>query len=69
MFVKPAAGVKVRDPISRLHLPEEGREVPEDTYWTRRLAGGDVVRASPVDETITDVVPVAQIPDSNDEDS
>lgn len=47
MFVKPAPGIRVRDPLSRLHLPEEGKEVPEDSFWTRRLRSGDVVRADP----------------------
>lgn len=45
MFVKPKAGLKVRDPITRQWLPDEGGEVPEDQFWTRRLLCGDVVRA------------------------
>jgi hypothetical protein len=44
MFVKPAPGTKVRDPISRLHIPESGVEVPESSYWIRRVQSGDVVR-------------------------
>jgi hypothetical protein len=44
MFVKPAPGLRVRDPISRLHLPEGGAEVPESSYWIRRVQSGDVVR-------------------------
>lgn len=47
MFVKPAPGLKVRDPLSRLHLPDEGKEVPEDSFWMRRLRSGDVVRVEP----------------------
>jgi hypothetical protein len=48
MFVKPAPGVKVRDPMSRLHIPELGVEVSAtDTYWARRLADGDVVEVTP----------------------
>lgn len=48
MFVKPAPGLRVRDPRSRLHIPETGIEVSEtDTYWARRLADGDVVLATP----------------------
>lgn len=48
MFVKPAPGLKIRDPRSRLHIPELGVEVSEvDTYWARRLADGDVVEAKP----------------------
>lgn len=46
MFVKPAPGLKVRDPISHLHLPDAGREVPEDSHWLRQLAAGDVVPAT-----------------------
>lgn len=46
MFVIPVAPL-VRDPISKKPLPAEGREVPESTYWLRRLACGDVVRGTP----------------------
>ncbi len=44
MFVKPAAGMLVRDPQTLQHLPEGGKEVPETAYWVRRLEAGDVVR-------------------------
>lgn len=54
MFVKPKPGLKVRDPKSLLHIPDSGAEVPEDSYWTRRLADGDVFRVESV-----------QIPDSS----
>jgi hypothetical protein len=47
MFVKPAEGLKVRDDASGQHLPAEGKEVPETTYWLRRLRSGDVVKAEP----------------------
>lgn len=48
MFVKPAAGLQVRDPVLRDLLPPEGREVPDyDPYWLRRLRDGDVIRATP----------------------
>lgn len=48
MFIKPAPGLVVRDPVSRLPLPESGREVPDtDTYWYRRIADGDVVISEP----------------------
>lgn len=43
MRVKPAPGINVRDPISLRHLPEEGKDVPENTYWKRRIKSGDVV--------------------------
>lgn len=48
MFVKPAAGLKIRDPFKRDHLPPEGREVPDgDLYWIRLLRDGDVVAVEP----------------------
>ena len=47
MFVKPAEGLKVRDPISLVHLPAEGAEVPESSFWLRRLRSGDVFATTP----------------------
>jgi hypothetical protein len=48
MFIKPAPGLKIRNPQSMLHIPETGLEVSDtDTYWARRLADGDVVLAKP----------------------
>lgn len=44
MFVKPKEGVNVRDPITKLHIPASGAEVPENTYWVRRVESGDVIR-------------------------
>ena len=52
MLIKPAPGIKVRCPASRLLVPELGLEVAEhDTYWLRRLADGDVVEAKPASPT------------------
>ena len=47
MYVKPSKGLKVRDPQLLDFLPDEGREVPETTYWHRRLRDGDVVSVTP----------------------
>ena len=48
MFVKPAEGLKIRDPFKKDHLPPEGREVPNgDLYWHRLLMDGDVIAAAP----------------------
>ncbi|MEX3690820.1 DUF2635 domain-containing protein [Paraburkholderia sp. BR14263] len=47
MHVKPAAGLKVRDPDLRDFLPDEGRVVPDSQYWLRRLRDGDVVPVEP----------------------
>lgn len=46
MFITPAPGRLVRDPITRQHIPESGADVPESPYWLRRLAAGDVVAAA-----------------------
>ena len=53
MFVKPVAGVVVRDPISKLPLPAEGREVASSSYWLRRIQGGDVELVTPAAEKST----------------
>ena len=55
MFIRPVEGRLVRDPVTKRHLPAAGAEVPESTYWIRRIEGGDVVRTSP------DVVSLIQI--------
>ncbi|WP_034627447.1 DUF2635 domain-containing protein [Desulfocurvibacter africanus] len=53
MFVKPSRpGLVVRDPVTKEPLSPEGREVPRNSFWTRRLTGGDVVTA-PRPETAT----------------
>ncbi|ENG7016036.1 DUF2635 domain-containing protein [Yersinia enterocolitica] len=46
MFVKPTAGRAVRDPVKGTLLPESGSEVPDNTFWHRRIQDGDVVQAS-----------------------
>lgn len=54
MFVKPGPDphnpgqlLIVRHLSTRRELPPEGEEVPDDMYWRRRLAHGDVVEAEP----------------------
>jgi len=43
MYVVPKKGVKVRLPDKpNDHLPEDGAEVPRNSYWLRRLNEGDV---------------------------
>ncbi len=43
MYVKPAPGLRIVDPILRDFLPEEGRLVTPTDYWHRRLRDGDVI--------------------------
>lgn len=47
MFIKASPGMRVRDPVTKRVLPEEGKEVPESTFWIRRLQDGDVVIVPP----------------------
>lgn len=47
VFVKPAPGARVRDPVTRELLPEAGAPVPLNAFWRRRLEDGDVVRTDP----------------------
>lgn len=44
MRVKPATpGSVIRDPHTRVQLPDEGARVPDNSFWQRRLRDGDVV--------------------------
>lgn len=44
MKVKPARpGLIIRDPHTRRALPDEGGDVPETSFWLRRLRDGDVI--------------------------
>lgn len=45
IFIKPAAGRRVRLHDGRL-VPPEGWEVDNDAIWQRRLRDGDVVLAA-----------------------
>lgn len=43
MLVKPAQGLKIRDPATRLIVPSEGMEVDHnDPFWARALRDKDV---------------------------
>ncbi|RTY53640.1 DUF2635 domain-containing protein [Pantoea sp. YU22] len=46
MFVKPKDGRSVPDPARGDLLPERGRNVPEDSYWLRRIVEGDVEKVT-----------------------
>lgn len=47
MFVKPAPGRTVPDPDRGGLLPDDGRDVPESTYWLRRVSDNDVIVVTP----------------------
>ncbi|TKI02894.1 DUF2635 domain-containing protein [Martelella alba] len=57
MFVKPNTGRAVRDPVKGTLLPAEGAEVPDTSFWRRRLRDGDVsiaaATSAPADSTDT----------------
>lgn len=53
----------VRDPVTKLHPHGEGDaagsfEVPDNTFWHRRLRDGDVVRVSEVPTGREPLVPL-----------
>lgn len=46
IFVKPTEkGLIVRDPVTKLALPDTGRSVPNTSYWRRRLKDGSIIKA------------------------
>lgn len=57
VFLKPAPGRTVRDPVTKFPLPAEGREVQPSSYWLRRVASGDAMLAeapAPEESTLED---------------
>lgn len=44
LLVRPREGFRIRDPDRRDYVEPEGRQVPLNAYWFRRLQDGDVVR-------------------------
>lgn len=42
MFIKPHNNLKIRDPQTQRHIPPEGTEVHESSFWLRRIQDGDV---------------------------
>jgi hypothetical protein len=61
MFVKPAPGMIVRDPLHLTPIPAGGREVPDISYWHRLVVHGDLALAeAPVEAPITIAEPAAK---------
>lgn len=46
VFVRPGEGRRVRDPATGRPVLAEGQDMPLDTFTRRRLADGDLVRAT-----------------------
>jgi len=51
--VRPASGLKIRDPETGHYLPETGQIVPRTPFWLRRLKDGDVVECAAIIGTAT----------------
>lgn len=52
MFVKPKEGLPypVLDPVTKVPLPPEGKEITSNKrWWLRRIAEGDVVEMTAAD--------------------
>ena len=48
MFIRAMPGLKIRDPLTKLLLPDEGCEVVESPFWHRRLRDGDAEVVLPI---------------------
>lgn len=60
MKVYPGPGLQIRDPDKQDFLPEAGRDVPDSTYWRRRLRVGDVTLTA-TEVTATPPAPSAPV--------
>ena len=54
LFLKPAEGLLVKDPVTGAPLDPAGEEKPATTYWLRRLIDKDV--SQPREECHDDIV-------------
>ena len=44
IFVKPTnPEIQVRNPVTKLHIPDVGMVVESSQYWARRIVAGDVM--------------------------
>lgn len=66
MTVYPAAGRVVPDPEAGGTLAAEGRDVPRDTYWLRRLRDGDVTADAPKKAKAAPKTPASSTPGSDE---
>lgn len=66
MTVYPAAGRVVPDPEAGGTLAAEGRDVPRDTYWLRRLRDGDVTTDVPKKAKAAPKTPASATPGSDE---
>lgn len=56
MKVRPArSNYIIRDPLTRVPLPHGGKNVPNNSFWRRRIKAGDVIE-------VKDLPPVAPPP-------
>lgn len=60
MFVKPAPGLIVRDPLHMTPIPAEGREVPDISYWHKLVILGDLIECERSVEVIAPVTPAQE---------
>lgn len=61
MFIKPAPGLLVRDPLHMTPIPAEGRNVPDITYWHRLIGHGDLVLAEAPKEARPEPVSIVPV--------
>lgn len=55
VFLVPSPGLIVRDPVTKIPLPETGQEKIIDVYWSRAILCGDaVVKDLPKPEQIVE---------------
>ena len=57
MYVVPKEGSIIRDPLSGIIMPAEGRNVADVSYWRRRVKAGDVRVVENVHEPVAEEKP------------
>jgi hypothetical protein len=42
IYVKPKAGLKIMNPVTKRAISAEGEMVVSSSYWSRRISDGDI---------------------------
>jgi len=74
IFIKPAPGIKLFDPVGSLFIDPAGALVPKNAYWERRIVDGDAIpenkdqaAPAPAGPEKEAAAPAAPVPQSEEE--
>jgi hypothetical protein len=61
MFIRATRGLKIRDHLTKLLIPDEGCNVVDSPFWQRRLRDGDAEIVLPPDASFKPAAKAAPV--------